>query len=70
MSKSYKIEIEETLSRVLEIKANSLEDAISIVQQKYSNEEYLLNENDYKGVDIRAYEDEKIKEKNKLYRER
>lgn len=39
MSQKYKIEIEETLSKVVEIEANSLEEALDIVQQRYVKEE-------------------------------
>ena len=35
MEKIYKIEIEETSQKVIEIKANNLEEAISKVQERY-----------------------------------
>ena len=35
MSKVYQIEIEETLQKVVKIKADSLEDAISIARDRY-----------------------------------
>ena len=37
MAKVYKIEIEETLQKVVEIQASSLDEAISIAQERYSN---------------------------------
>lgn len=37
MQKIYKIEIEETLQRVVDIQANSLDEAIDIAQDRYSN---------------------------------
>lgn len=63
MSQKYKIEIEETLSKVVEIETNSLEEAIDIVQEKYSSEEYVLDYNDFLAVDIRQYDDLDIKDK-------
>lgn len=63
MSQKYKIEIEETLSKVVEIEANSLEEALDIVQQRYVKEEYILDYNDYLAVDIRQYDDLDIKDK-------
>lgn len=70
MAKVYKIEIEETLQKVVEIQASSLDEAISIAQEIYSNEEYILNEDDYKGAEFREYKDEVIRQKNKKEWER
>ena len=64
MAKVYKIEIEETLQKVVEIQASSLDEAISIAQ------EYILNEDDYKGAEFREYKDEVIRQKNKKEWER
>lgn len=70
MSKVYQIEIEETLQKVVKIKADSLEDAIDIAQNRYSNQEYVLDYEDYKGAEFREYKDEVIKEKKHKERER
>lgn len=70
MQKTFKIEIEEVLQKVVEIKANSLDEAIDIAQERYYDEEYILNEDDYKGAEFREYKDEVIKQKNKKERER
>ena len=70
MQNTYKIEIEETLQRVVEIKADSLEDAITIARERYSNEEYILDENDFKGAEFSEYKDEVNRQKNKKERER
>lgn len=70
MQKTYKIEIEETLQKVVEIQANSLDEAIDIAQNRYSNQEYILDYEDYKGVEFSEYKDEVIKQKNKKERER
>lgn len=65
MIKKYKIEIEEVLQKIVEIEANSLDEALDIVQNKYYNQEYILDYDDYKGVDFKEYKDEIIKKKNK-----
>ncbi len=70
MSKVYQIEIEETLQKVVEIKANSLDEAIDIVQEKYRNEEYILNEDDFKGAEFSEYKDEVTKQKKHKEMER
>lgn len=70
MQKTYKIEIEETLQKVVEIQANSLDEAINIAQERYRNEEYILNEDDFKGAEFSEYKDKVIKQKNKKERER
>lgn len=70
MSKVYQIEIEETLQRVVKIEANSLDEAIDIAQNRYSNQEYVLDYEDYKGVEFSEYKDEVIKEKKHKERER
>lgn len=51
--KTFKIEISETLSRVIEIEANSVDDAINIVVEKYKSEEIILDESDYIEYEIR-----------------
>ena len=37
MEKTFDVEIEETLQKVVKIKANSLDEAIDIAQNRYSN---------------------------------
>ena len=69
MSKVYDIEIEETMQKVVKIKANSLNQAIDIAQNRYSNQEYILEDEVYKGVEFREYKDEVIKEKKQKNRE-
>ena len=43
MNKEYEIEIEEILQRVVKVRANSLDEAIAIVRNKYLNQEYVLD---------------------------
>jgi hypothetical protein len=69
MGKEYEIEIEETLQKVVKIKANSLNEAINIAKEKYSNEEYILDYQDYKGTEFSEYKDEIVKEKKVKNRE-
>lgn len=57
MKRIYKIEIEELLQRVVEIEAENVNEAIRIAKEKYRKEEYVLDENDFKGVKFSEYED-------------
>jgi len=45
--KTYEIEIKETLSRVIEVQANSEDEAFAQVKQMYNNEEIVLDSSDY-----------------------
>lgn len=45
--KTYSIEIIETLSRVVEIEADSVENALKSALEKYRNEDIVLDTNDY-----------------------
>lgn len=45
--KTYEIEIEEVLLKKVEVKAKSIEQALDIVKEKYSNEEIILDEGDF-----------------------
>jgi hypothetical protein len=69
MNKVYEIEIEEILQKVVKVEANSLEEAIDIAREKYSNEEYVLDYQDYKDTEFREYKDEVIKQKKSKNRE-
>ena len=57
MKRIYKIEIEELLQRVVEIEAENVNEAIRIAKEKYRKEEYVLDENDFKGVKFSGYKD-------------
>lgn len=50
--KKYKVEIKETLQRVIEVQAQSAKDAIELIRQKYKKEEIVLSENDYLSTEI------------------
>ena len=50
--KIYQVEIEETLSRIIDVEAVSVEEAIDIVEEQYRNEEIVLDCNDYADYNI------------------
>lgn len=58
MNKIFEIEIEEVLQKVVKVKADSLDEAIDKVEEEYRNEEYVLDYNDFKGVEFREFKDE------------
>lgn len=43
----FKIEIQEKLSRIVEVEADNIEEAISKANEMYNNEEIVLSENDF-----------------------
>ena len=47
---TYRIEIEEALSRVVEVEATSVEEAQDIVYEQYRNDEIILDDGDYDGM--------------------
>jgi uncharacterized membrane protein len=44
---TFKIEVKETLSRIIEIEANSADEAFSKIQDLYTKEEIVLDADDY-----------------------
>lgn len=60
--KLYNVEVIETLSRVVEQKANSYEEAEELVSARYSNEDIVLDWNDLDDTSYRPYPSQKIKE--------
>ena len=64
MQKEYEIEIEEVLQKVVKVKANSIDEALDIAEEKYRNQEYVLDSEDFKGVEFSEYKDEIIKDKD------
>ncbi len=50
--KKFKIEVKETLSRIIEINANSINEALENVQKIYKNEEIILDNDDFVEVDF------------------
>lgn len=52
---TFKIEIKEFLSRIVEIQANNLDEAISKVKQMYRNEEIVLDSEDFVATEIEEF---------------
>ena len=50
--KTFEIEIKETLSKTIEVEANSIEEAIEKATLLYNNEEIILNSDDYLDTEI------------------
>lgn len=48
----YLLEIRETLSKQVKINAESIEDALSIIQKQYLNSKIVLNADDFVGYEI------------------
>ena len=53
---THKIEIKETLSRIIEIEAPSVEEAIDKVRMMYKAEEIVLDADDYVTTEIEEFE--------------
>lgn len=49
---TFKIEIRETLSTIVDIEAENLEDALTQIRKKYSEEEIVLDASDFIDVDF------------------
>lgn len=58
----YKVEVKETLSRVVEQEADSYEEAETLVTDKYKNEEIILYSEDYVDTEYKPYPSQKIKD--------
>lgn len=48
----YDVFIEELLTRVIEVEADSLEDAYENAERMYYDEEFVLDSNDFASVNI------------------
>lgn len=57
MKKPFKIEIQETLSRIIEVEADNIEEAIFKANEMYNNEEIVLSENDFVETKIDKIEE-------------
>jgi hypothetical protein len=49
---TFKIEVKETLSRIIEIEANSADEAFSKIQDLYKKEEIVLDADDYVETEV------------------
>lgn len=52
----FKIEITETLQKVIEVSTSSLDEALEIIKNKYNNGEIVLDSNDYIDTVIEEYD--------------
>ncbi len=50
--KTFHIKVQETLSKVVAVKAESLEDALIQIENEYRNEDITLEYSDFDGVEI------------------
>lgn len=55
--KTFKIEIQEFLSEIIEVKAESFDEAITKVKEMYRNEEIILDYNNHVTTEIDEYEE-------------
>ncbi len=55
--KTFKIEVKETLSKIIEIEASSDDEAILKVKKMYQKEEIVLSSEDYVTTEIDRYAD-------------
>lgn len=65
--RDYEVEVKEVLSRIETIHAESLEDAIDKVMDKYHAQEIILEAEDFVGVDFLPSEEEKNKTMKNLH---
>jgi len=56
--KKIKIEIEEYLSKIIEVEASTQEEALIIVKKMYDEEKVILDSNDYVNKNIKVIKDE------------
>lgn len=53
----YKIEITETLQKVVEVEAETLKDALGITEDMWNGNEIMLYADDFKGVEFSEYKE-------------
>ena len=54
---TFKIEVMETLSRIVEVKAENLDKAVSLIHQQYREQIIILDHNDHVTTEINPYVD-------------
>ncbi|MBQ2886266.1 MAG: DpnD/PcfM family protein [Alphaproteobacteria bacterium] len=65
--RDYEVEVKEVLSRIETIHAETFEDAIDKVMDKYHAQEIVLDAEDFVGVDFLPSEEEKNKTMKHLH---
>jgi DpnD/PcfM-like protein len=48
--KTFEIQVTENLERIIEVEAETFDEAVSIVEEKYRQEEIVLDSSDFQGV--------------------
>lgn len=48
----YKIKVQETLERIVEVEASSIDEARDKVEEMYNNEEIVLDYSDFVGMEM------------------
>lgn len=48
----YKIKVQETLERIVEVEASSIDEARGKVEEMYNNEEIVLDYSDFVGMEM------------------
>ncbi|SPX84785.1 DpnD/PcfM family protein [Moraxella ovis] len=54
---TYKIQLQETLSKIIEVQASNIDEAIRIVQESYQNEDIVLDWGDFVLVEFEDVSD-------------
>lgn len=55
---TFKVEIQELLSRIIEVEAENVDEAISKIKETYKNAEIVLDSGDFVTSEIKEYKDE------------
>lgn len=56
--KTYRVVVTETLQRIVYIDAKSAEEARDVAEERYRNEEIVLDSSDYQDTKIEVVEDD------------
>ena len=56
--KTYRVVVTETLQRIVYVDAKSAEEAKDVAEERYRNEEIVLNWSDYQDTEIEVVEDD------------
>lgn len=63
---NYKIEVKETLSRIIDIEADNESEAIMKVKSKYITQDIVLDSSDYVDTEINIYQEYDKKTRSKV----
>ena len=67
MKKNYKVRITDTLTMTVDVEAHSRDEAEQIASDNWHNSDYILDADNFVGVEFEATEEEPVRKKN--YRE-